>query len=338
MKLFAHRARLAGTFRSALAYDKLYTIISNWALKKKEEFDKFHNMRKCGRNHKIQYLLFIFLVSFSSIAYGEEFNEIPSSYQTLIDRLSQEEFSLEFLSRILKDPRAGFIPELTRIALISRETSELYAKFLSPESILLSKKFLHQNLKTLNQMEKQFHVDKEVVVAILLVESRFGENIGKYRVIPTFASMTLMDSPDYLRKNYLSLQETNPELSFEWMERLARRKAKWAYHELKCFLRIVRQEEIDPLEVYGSYAGALGMAQFIPSSYLSYAVNRRSFESWLLGKEEAIFSIGNYLSSHGWKKSLSIKRKRQILWTYNRSEPYGETILHVAQKIKNGKP
>jgi membrane-bound lytic murein transglycosylase B len=213
----------------------------------------------------------------------------------------------------------------------------LYAKFLSPESILLSKKFLHQNLKTLNQMEKQFHVDKEVVVAILLVESRFGENIGKYRVIPTLASMTLMDSPDYLRKNYLSLQETNPEISFEWMERQARRKAKWAYHELKCFLRIVRQEELDPLEVYGSYAGALGMAQFIPSSYLSYAVSQKSFESWLLGKEEAIFSIGNYLSSHGWKKSLSIKRKRQLLWTYNRSEPYGETILHVAQKIKNGK-
>ncbi len=272
------------------------------------------------------------------MARGDDVNEFPSSYQTLIDRLSQEEFDLEFLSKVLKDPRAGFIPELTRISLISRETPESYTKFLSLESILLSKKFLRQNLKALNQMEKEFHVDKEVVVAILLVESRFGENIGRYRIIPTLASMALMDSPDCLRRNYLNLLEINPELSFEWIEGLARRKSEWAYRELKCFLRIIRHEEIDPLEVYGSYAGALGMAQFIPSSYLSYAVSQKSFERWLLGKEEAIFSIGNYLCSHGWKKSLSIKRKRQILWYYNRSEPYVETILQVAQKIKKGNP
>jgi membrane-bound lytic murein transglycosylase B len=71
------------------------------------------------------------------------------------------------------------------ISLDSRETTELYTQFLSPESILLSKKFLGQNIKILKKMEKKFHVEKEVVVAILLVESRFGENIGKYRVIPT---------------------------------------------------------------------------------------------------------------------------------------------------------
>ena len=56
----------------------------------------------------------------------------------------------------------------------------------------------------------------------------------------------------------------DPELSYEWIEGLAMRKARWAYHELKCFLRIIRHEEIDPLEVYGSYAGALGMAPIHP--------------------------------------------------------------------------
>jgi membrane-bound lytic murein transglycosylase B len=86
------------------------------------------------------------------------------------------------------------------ISLDSRETTELYTQFLSPESILLSKKFLGQNIKILKKMEKKFHVEKEVVVAILLVESRFGENIGKYRVIPTLASMALSDSPDISTK------------------------------------------------------------------------------------------------------------------------------------------
>ena len=145
---------------------------------------------------KTFFLILTLLIFFSSMAYGNEANEIPSYYQTLILRLSQEGFDLEFLSKLLKDSRAEFIPELTTISLTSRETPDLYVQFLNPELILLSKKFLRQNLKILKQMEKEFHVEKEVIVAILLVESRFGENIGKCRVIPTLASMALMDSPE----------------------------------------------------------------------------------------------------------------------------------------------
>jgi len=284
---------------------------------------------------KTFFLIFTLLIFFPGVAYGNEANEIPSYYQTLIHRLSQEGFDLEFLSKLLTDSRAEFIPELTTISLISRETQDLYVQFLNPELILLSKKFLLQNLNILKQMEKEFHVEKEVIVAILLVESRFGENIGKFRVIPTLASMSLTDSPEHLQKNYLILREMDPELSYERIEGLAKRKARWAYHELKCFLKIVQNERIDPLEVFGSYAGAMGMPQFIPSSYLNYAVRKNSFETWLLSKEEAIFSIGNYLKSHGWKKNLSIKKKKQILWYYNRSEPYIETILQVAKKIRH---
>jgi membrane-bound lytic murein transglycosylase B len=259
---------------------------------------------------------------------------MPSYYQTLIHRLSQEGFGSEFLSKLLKDSRAGFIPEVTVISLISRETPEAYAQFLSPELILLAKDFLHQNSKVLRQMEQQFNVDKEVTVAILLVESRFGVNIGKYRVIPTLASMALMDSKEILQTTYLSFQEINPELSYEWIEGMVKRKAEWAYQELKCFLKIVQNEEIDPLEVFGSYAGAMGMPQFLPSSYLNYAVRKNSFEQWLLNKEEAILSIGNYLKSHGWKKGLPMNQKKQILYRYNQSDPYVETILLIAQKIK----
>jgi len=219
------------------------------------------------------------------------------------------------------------------ISLDLYEVPERYTQFLNPESILLAKKFLGENIKTMRKMESRFQVDKEVIAAILLVESRFGQNIGRYRVLPTLASMALMDSPENLRKNFSILRELDPELSYEWMEGRAKRRASWAYHELKCFLTIIRYEEIDPLEVYGSSAGALGMAQFIPSSYLTYALNESSFVTWLLSKEEAIFSIGNYLKSHGWKKNLPVEKKKQILRSYNRSEPYVETVLQVAEKI-----
>lgn len=283
---------------------------------------------------KIFPLILIISILFSSLAHGNDSKEIPSFYQPLIHRLSQDGFDAEFLSKLFTDPRAELIPRVTTISLDLREVPELYKQFLNQESITLSKKFLYENLKILKKMEKQFHVDKEVVVAILLVESRFGENIGKHRVIPTLASMALMDSQENLRENYLILREIDPELSYAWMEGLAKRKAAWAYHELKCFLKIIRDEKIDPLEVLGSFAGALGMAQFIPSSYLAYALNKKGLKSWLLGNEEAIFSIGNYLNAHGWKKNLPLEKKKRLLWYYNRSEPYIETILQVAQEIK----
>jgi len=307
------------------------------ALKNKGDPAKLSPMKKRNPNHKTQYLIFIVLLFFFSMISTSESSEMPSPFQSLIHRLSQDGFDSEFLSNILMDGRAELIPSMMTIYLNlnSRETPELYVQFLTPESILLAKKFLRQNRKILNKMENKFGLEKEVVVAILLVESRFGENIGKYRVIPTLASMALMDSVENLQKNYQALKDTNPELSYECVGSFAKRKAIWAYDELKCFLNIVRDEKIDPLEVYGSYAGALGMAQFIPSSYLAYALNQKSLEDWLLSKEAAIFSIGNYLKSHGWKKNLTIEKKKQVLWYYNHSEPYVETILQLAQKIKN---
>ena len=306
-------------------------------MKKNGDPAKLNPMEQRHPNLKTKFLILTLLISFLSLITISESSETSSPFQSLIDRLSQDGFDSEFLSNLLMDARAEINPSMMTIylKLNSRETPELYGQFLNQELILLSKKFLSQNLKILKKMENRFHVDKEVVVAILLVESRFGENIGKHRVIPTLASMAIMDSAENLQKNYQVLKETNQELSYEWLENFAKRKANWAYDELKCFLKIIQNEEVDPLEFYGSYAGALGMAQFIPSSYLIFAQSNHGLKNWLLNKEEAIFSIGNYLNSHGWKRNLPIEKKKKILWYYNHSEPYVETILQLAQKIKN---
>lgn len=283
---------------------------------------------------KCFYLILILLIGFPSWSPCNESINIPSHYQPLVNRLMKDGLDKGFLSQLFLDPRTEPILHRMTISLATSEIPEIYKKFLTFESILMAKNFLRRNLKVLKEMEKRFDVEKEVAVAILLVESKFGENIGKHRVIPTLASMAIMDSTENLLRNYSSLWETNPEISYGWIENLANRRANWAYNELKFFLEIIRPEEIDPLEVYGSIAGALGMPQFIPSSYKAYAMNKNSFKEWLYDPEGAIFSIGNYLKSHGWKMGLSYNRQKQLLWHYNRSDPYGETILEVARKLK----
>jgi len=279
-------------------------------------------------------LISIFLIGFSSPVSASDLRDIPPPYQSLLDRLIKDGLDNEFLFSLFLDRRAEPIPNRMAIPLLTREIPEIYAKFLTFESILLAKSFLRQNRSILNEMERKFDVEKEIAVAILLVESRFGENIGKHRVIPTLASMAIMNSTENLLRNYSTIWEVNPEVSYDWIENIANRRANWAYKELKHFLEIIRSEEMDPLEVYGSIAGALGMPQFIPSSYKAYALNKNSFKDWLYDAEGAIFSIGNYLKSRGWKRGLSIPQQKKLLWHYNRSDPYGETILEVARRLR----
>mgnify|MGYP000251933167 CR=1 FL=1 len=280
------------------------------------------------------WLILVVLIGLSPHGLANDLREVSQAYQPLLDRLLQDGLDQEFLVPLFLDARAEPIPNRLTISLMTREIPEIYAKFLSFESIFLAKSFLREHRHILNEMEKKFDVEKEIAVAILLVESRFGENIGKHRVIPTLASQAIMNSAENLAKNYSAIWEMNPEVPYSWIESLASRRANWAYKELKHFLEIIRPEEIDPLEVYGSVAGALGMPQFIPSSYIAYAVKKNSFKEWLLDAESAIFSIGNFLKSHGWKRGLSTSQQKKLLWHYNRSEPYGDTIIEVARRLK----
>ncbi len=279
-------------------------------------------------------IILILLVGVTSPGLANDLWDLPPHYQALVDRLIKDGLDKEFLFPLFLDARAEPIPNRLTISLMTREIPEIYAKFLTFESILLAKSFLRQHRTILKEMERRFDVEKEIAVAILLVESRFGENIGKHRVIPTLASIAILNSAENLLKNYSTIWEANPEISYDWIENIANRRANWAYKELKHFLEVVRSEEIDPLEVYGSIAGALGMPQFIPSSYKAYAINKNSFKDWLYDAEGAIFSIGNFLKSHGWQRGLTRSQQKKLLWNYNRSEPYGETILQIAHKLQ----
>lgn len=279
----------------------------------------------------ILWSLFLVVASSSGLATQDHL----LSYEQLINRLARDGLDSNYVLRIFDDTRSEPLPALMTLSLFPREVPDAYLQFLTPESIQRAKTFLRANERLLAEMEERYPVEKEIVVAILLIESRLGENIGQYRVIPALASLALLDAPENLWCNFLTLRAVSPDIPFEGFRERAQKRAQWAYEELKCFLRIARQETTDPLEIRGSYAGALGMAQFVPSSYVTFAYRQKNLEHWIRSKEEAVFSIANYLKSHGWKKGLSQERKKRIVWFYNHSKPYVDTVLQIARQIRN---
>ena len=106
--------------------------------------------------------------------------------------------------------------------------------------------------------------------------------------------------------------------------------------ELKALVQIGIREDLDLLEVKGSFAGAFGLPQFIPTSYLTYGADGNGDDNIQLhDRYDAIVSVANYLKAHGWRPGSTNEEMMKVLFRYNRSRLYGETVLKCAGKLKD---
>jgi membrane-bound lytic murein transglycosylase B len=113
-------------------------------------------------------------------------------------------------------------------------------------------------------------------------------------------------------------------------------KAEWAKQELAALLKIILQTKQNPIRFLGSFAGAFGIPQFLPTSYIKWGYdsdNNGTVNLFLV--PDAIYSTANYLKAHGWKKGLYLESNKEVIYTYNNSDIYVETVLNIAKKIKN---
>ncbi len=155
--------------------------------------------------------------------------------------------------------------------------------FLTDSRIKGGVKFWQQNQQVLTEVEQQYGVPAEIMIAIIGVETRYGQNTGSYRVIDALST-----------------------LGFAYPKR-----SKFFLSELENFLILARQEKMNPLEPVGSYAGAMGMPQFMPSSYLSYAADfdqDGKRDIWN-NTGDVLASIANYFNRHHWQKGEPVAFK-----------------------------
>ncbi len=152
--------------------------------------------------------------------------------------------------------------------------------FITQKRINAGVNFWKENKKTLQQAEERYGVPANVIVAIIGIETNYGQYHGTFQVLDSLNT-----------------------LSFYYP-----RREKFFKRELKEFLLLSREYNIPPTQLKGSYAGAIGIPQFMPSTYRHYAVaENKSLKPDLSGNtKDAIFSVANYLAKAGWKRNQLI--------------------------------
>ncbi len=211
----------------------------------------------------------------SSLAFAD-YSEHPKAQQVIERLVSQHDFSRDYVVGVLSqaetEPR---ILKSMKNAAEKTKTWTAYKKsFLVESRIDKGVAFYNKYRQALEAAEAQYGVAPTVIVAILGVETNYGTYTGKANVLNALATLAF-DHPS---------------------------RGKFFTEELIEYIRLSHEKDWDPSAISGSYAGAMGMSQFMPSNYRRLAVDGNGDgEVDLMQVDDAIFSVARYLSHHGWQ-------------------------------------
>lgn len=215
------------------------------------------------------------------------------------ERADARQFAEDLAARRDLDPdwvrntigQARFLPKVPALMLPPTRSSAknwraYRSRFIEPIRIRAGVRFWQQHSAVLARAERQYGVPAEIIVGILGVETIYGQQMGNFRVIDALATLSF-DFPS-----------AHPR---------ALERREFFRRELEQFLSLMQRQNSDPFEPLGSYAGAMGLPQFMPSSSVSYAVD---FDgdgqiNLFASPQDAIGSVANYFIAHGWKTGMA---------------------------------
>lgn len=239
-----------------------------------------HKIRTMTNSLAVYWVAFTML--FSGCGYASSSLTLRQDVNAFIDKMvAEHEFNREYLVKLFNQVRikVGIIETMTRPAE-SKPWHVYRTLFIGDRQIDAGVEFWRENASSLVEAEQQSGVPAQIIVAIIGIETRYGNNTGSYRVIDALST-----------------------LAFDYPKR-----GEFFAEELEQFLILCREEKIDPLEPLGSYAGAMGIPQFMPGSFRKFAKDqdhdgRRDI--WQ-NNRDAIASVANYFSHHGWVKGAPV--------------------------------
>ncbi len=188
----------------------------------------------------------------------------------LFSQAQRKQWTLDYLAR-----QAGATSAPPRPGAWTRYRSQ----FLTEQHISGGVAFWRRHAESLRRASERYGVPPEYIVGIMGVETIYGRNVGTHRVMDALTTLAF----DYPRR------------------------AEYFAEELENFLVMSKVEGIDPTRPVGSYAGAMGLGQFMPSSFLKWAVDfDQDGQRDLWGADDAVGSIANYFSQHGWRRGQPV--------------------------------
>lgn len=229
-------------------------------------------------------LILSLLLLYSCVVQAADLPGIPQFIDEMVARHGFKRAELE-LAFERAQHRPDVIEAISRPATI-KPWDEYRAAFVNPQRIRLGLAFWHKYRKTLNRAGKQYGVPQEIIVALIGVETLYGRNAGSYRVLDALTTLAF----DYPRR------------------------AAFFHGELETYLLLAREQQFDLLATRGSYAGAMGIPQFMPGSYRNYAVdfNHNGKIDLMREDRDAIGSVANYLQGYGWVRGAPVAARAQV--------------------------
>ena len=270
-----------------------------------------------------------------------------ADWTTLTERLAADGFSRQEVDALFTRPEVIFEPDVMTGKLKellkgrSAETESFTAAlrtvvrqgYLTPWAIARAHAYTLENMTILDEIGRLYAVPKEIIVSILLIETRLGHNTGNRNVFNRLASMAYCTDLEIVRPYLNATPLTADDETF--LRRRCREKADWAYNELKALLLFAGLGNIDPLAIRGSMYGAIGLCQFMPSNVFSYGVDADGDGRINpFATADALHSIANYLRGHGWRSDLDREGQHRVIFKYNNSTVYANTVLAIAEKIR----
>ncbi len=280
-------------------------------------------------------MLLLFVVIAAGGAEAQGVISAPESFTKLQARLIKDGFDAEGIAELYRQPGVAF--ETRGVSLFFRHSEARlnYAQFLEDRRIQMARQYIIDHSGALAAAEEQYGVAREIITAIMLVETQLGTLVGKQTVFNILSTMAALDDT-VVRKAFWNDLPKERRLKRKAFEKKADRKSSWAYAELKALLQYVQVENMDPVAIQGSYAGAMGYCQFMPSNALRLGVDGNGDERVdLFDHTDAIASVGNYLKHHGWKPEMTRNQQFQVILKYNYSKPYANTILDIAVRLRD---
>ena len=261
--------------------------------------------------------------------------DAPGPFDALEKRLIADGFDSARIQAIFASPDVAFEEGGVSAYFMHNESKLNYKQFTRIWNIASAKKYMKEHQEAFAFAEKTFEVDKEVITAIILVETKLGTYVGNRSVINTLATLSAMTDEKPRQAIWDNLPDDDRRMSREKFEKKADQKSRWAYRELKAFLSYTEKEGMNPTTIKGSYAGAMGISQFMPRNIAPYGKDGNADgQVDLFVHADAISSIASYLKHYGWKPEISREQAFKVVYHYNHSKYYVNTILDIADKLK----